>query len=86
VRLPKLSFQAKLKLITFEFSESQKLLEKALFTAEKYGQDRMRKLIMKEQTELSRNLIKSYFIHTLAMIHALVFGKDSVLVWEKIPK
>ncbi len=52
------SFQAKLKLISFEFSESQKLLEKALFSAEKYGQDRMSKLIMKEQEELSRNLIK----------------------------
>lgn len=52
------SFQAKLKLITFEFSESQKLLEQALFTAEKYGQDRMSKLIIKEQGDLSRNLIK----------------------------
>jgi tetratricopeptide (TPR) repeat protein len=52
------SFQAKLKLITFEFNESQKLLEQALFTAEKYGQDRMKKLIIKEQGDLSRNLIK----------------------------
>jgi tetratricopeptide (TPR) repeat protein len=52
------SFQAKLKLITFEFSEAEKLLEQALYTAEKYGQDRMGKRIMKEQAELSRNLIK----------------------------
>ncbi|MFX0023918.1 MAG: tetratricopeptide repeat protein [Candidatus Hermodarchaeota archaeon] len=52
------SFQAKLKLITFEFGEAEKFLDQALFTAEKYGQDRMGKHIMKEQAELSRNLIK----------------------------
>jgi tetratricopeptide (TPR) repeat protein len=52
------SFQAKLKLITFEFGKAEKLLDQALSTAEKYGQERMVKLIMKEQAELSRNLTK----------------------------
>ncbi|MFW9970215.1 MAG: hypothetical protein ACFFDF_08450 [Candidatus Odinarchaeota archaeon] len=52
------SFQAKLKLITFEFNEAQNYLKQALFTAEKYGQDRMSKQIMKEQNKLSKNLTK----------------------------
>ncbi len=52
------SFQAKLKLITFEFGEAEKLLDQALFTAEKYGQERMVKHIMKEQANLSRNFSK----------------------------
>ncbi|MFW9866815.1 MAG: hypothetical protein ACFFEN_12040 [Candidatus Thorarchaeota archaeon] len=51
-------FQAKLKLITFEFGEAEKFLDLALSTAEKYGQTRLYKLLMKEQSELSRNLIK----------------------------
>ena len=33
-------------------------MEQALFTAEKYGQDRMKKFIIKEQSDLSKNLIK----------------------------
>lgn len=52
------SFQAKLKLVTFEFGEAEEFLDQALLTAEKYGQERMVKLIMKEQAKLSRNLIK----------------------------
>lgn len=52
------SFQAKLKLINFEFGEAIKFLDQALLIAKKYGQDRMGKHIMKERAELSRNLIK----------------------------
>jgi len=52
------SFQAKLKLITFEFKEAQKLLTKALDIAEKYGQERLAKRLLNEQDELSKNFIK----------------------------
>lgn len=46
------SFQAKLKLITFEFKEAQKLLTKALDIAEKYGQILLAERISMEQDEL----------------------------------
>ena len=52
------SFQAKLKLIIFEFREAQKFLTQALSIAEKYGQDRLIKRIINEQDELSENFIK----------------------------
>ncbi|MFX0040585.1 MAG: tetratricopeptide repeat protein [Candidatus Heimdallarchaeota archaeon] len=51
-------FQAKLKLIIFEFDEAQDFLEQALFSAEKYSQDRLRKKVLNEQNKLSRNLDK----------------------------
>jgi len=52
------TFQAKLKLIIFEFREAQNLLSKALNIAEKYGQERLAKRILNEQDELSKNFIK----------------------------
>ncbi len=50
--------QAKLKLITFEFQEAKNFLSKALYVAEKYGQDRLTKRIIEVQGELSKNIIK----------------------------
>jgi len=46
------SFQAKLKLITFEFKEAQKLLTQALNIAEKYGQNLQAERIKMEQDKL----------------------------------
>ncbi|MFW9942084.1 MAG: hypothetical protein ACFFFT_13665 [Candidatus Thorarchaeota archaeon] len=51
-------FQAKLKLIIFDFKKAEDFLTQALNTAEKYGQDLLIKRIMNEQGELSKNLIK----------------------------
>ncbi|MEJ2277472.1 MAG: hypothetical protein P8Y70_06955, partial [Candidatus Lokiarchaeota archaeon] len=53
-----LSLQAKLKLITFEFKESQKLLRQAIDISEKHGLKRLNKRIAEEQDELSKNYIK----------------------------
>jgi len=52
------SFQAKLKLIIFEFREAQDFLTQALNIAERYGQDLLAKRILNEQNELSNNFIK----------------------------
>jgi len=52
------SFQAKLKLIIFEFREAQNYLTQALNIAKKYGQNRLVKRILNEQDELSNNFIK----------------------------
>jgi len=51
-------FQAKLKLITFEFEEAQQLLTQALHIAEKYSQNLLTKQITNEQEELSKTLSK----------------------------
>ncbi|MFX0084004.1 MAG: tetratricopeptide repeat protein [Candidatus Hodarchaeota archaeon] len=51
-------FQAKLKLIIFEFREAEDFLTQALITAERYGQDLLVKRIINEQGELSKNFIK----------------------------
>ncbi|MFW9773083.1 MAG: hypothetical protein ACFFFB_11830 [Candidatus Heimdallarchaeota archaeon] len=53
-----LLFQAKLKLIIFEFEEAQNLLIKAHNIAEKYGLSRLAKRLINEQYELSNNLAK----------------------------
>lgn len=53
-----LILQAKLKLITFEFRNAQKLLSKALDVAERYSLDRLANRILYEQNELSKNYIK----------------------------
>lgn len=47
--------QAQLKLIIFEFNEAQNLLVKAMDIAQKYGQNRLIKLVINEQSELSKN-------------------------------
>ncbi len=46
--------QAKLKLITFEYEESQQLLTQAAHIAEKYNQSLLTKQISEEQEELSK--------------------------------
>jgi tetratricopeptide (TPR) repeat protein len=53
-----LLLQAKLKLITFEFRNAQKLLSKALDVAGRYNLDRLVNRILNEQNELSKNFIK----------------------------
>jgi len=51
-------FQAKLKLIIFEFREAEDFLTLALNIAERYGQDLLVKRMLNEQSELSNNFIK----------------------------
>ncbi|MFX1456302.1 MAG: hypothetical protein ACFFDB_13090 [Promethearchaeota archaeon] len=51
-------FQAKLKLIIFQFEEAQKLLTKAYYFAEKYGQHRLKKRVINEQHIFSNNFMK----------------------------
>jgi tetratricopeptide (TPR) repeat protein len=48
--------QAKLKLIIFEFEETQQLLTQAAHVAEKYNQNLLAKQISEEQEELSKKL------------------------------
>ena len=48
--------QAKLKLIIFEFEETQQLLTQAAHIAEKYNQNLLAKQISDEQEELSKKL------------------------------
>ncbi|MFX1593885.1 MAG: tetratricopeptide repeat protein, partial [Promethearchaeota archaeon] len=50
--------QAKLKLIMFEFEETQQLLTQAAHIAEKYNQNLLTKQISEEQEELSKKLNK----------------------------
>ena len=48
--------QAKLKLIVFEFEETQQLLTQAAYIAEKYNQNLLAKQISEKQEELSKKL------------------------------
>ena len=51
-------FQAKLRLVTFEFKEAQKLLTQALSIANTHGLNLLGRRVEQEQTELSRNFLK----------------------------
>ncbi len=51
-------FQAKLRLVTFEFKEAQKLLTQALDIANMHGLNLLGRRVEEEQTELSRNFLK----------------------------
>jgi tetratricopeptide (TPR) repeat protein len=51
-------FQAKLRLVIFEFKEAQELLAQALNIANKYGLNLLAKRVENEQAELSKNYLK----------------------------
>jgi hypothetical protein len=51
-------FQAKLKLVSYEFKEARDLLTQALETAQSYNLNLVAKRVEEEQTELSKNYIK----------------------------
>ena len=51
-------FQAKLKLVTFEFEKAQQLISQAFHIAEKYGLDLLLTQIKTEKEELSKALNK----------------------------